>query len=337
MFSSLTAVVGLQYGDEGKGNVVTSLIDNFGYDVVVRFNGGPNAGHTVYRNDKKIQLHQVPAGFVYDLDCIIGPECYLDKRKLIQEVNMLVDMGFNGKIYVDYRVPCIELKHVKADKNPEIQTTGQGIGPCAMELCSRKLIRSLNINHTHIKVVDTVDLMDRFLASDMCILFEGAQSILLDLIHGDYPYVSQRCMTGNILTSFGWQPEFMNMDIIGVFKPYETRSGNGPMYYYNQATAEKIRDLGNEYGVTTGRPRKIGHLNIRNLYSSIRLSGANYLVMTKIDILRKIGAWSFIDFRGWKKGQNIDNLPHILSDSLSTPIVGVSHGPHPKDIVWREK
>jgi adenylosuccinate synthase len=303
------AIVGLQWGDEGKGKIVDALCS--GFDTVVRFNGGPNAGHTVIYGDHTYKLHQVPSGVFNKSVLIIGPECLVDIRKLYEEICMLKKNGINPQVYIDDKATLISYIDICEDqekKDSGIKTTGCGIGPAAARRSSREafLVRDifsnkfsseqtvelyefknylLELNKNIYVVSDTYSWVKEKLDDGDRVLFEGAQSIDLDLIHGDYPYVSQRCMTGNILTSFGMHKALRNMHVIGVMKPYTTRSGSGPMHAEMQEEDSIIiRDRGHEYGATTGRPRRCGWFSVPQLRKTSYLSGCNEIVLTKVDI-----------------------------------------------------
>ena len=286
------AVVGLQWGDEGKAKLVDYFADEAA--AVVRWNGGPNAGHTVYVGDQKFILHQVPCGAFRNKVLIIGPECYVDMPKLKEEIAMLSEHGFEVDVYVDYCATVISEANKIADqsqKDSGIRTTGCGVGPAAS--CRAERVASRVIDHRymdyHLHVVDTVAMLHGLIKDGKKILFEGAQSIDLDNIHGQYPYVSQRCMTGNILTSFGMLPELRDMHVLGVAKAYVTRSGAGPMVSeMNEYEDQSLRGVVDEIGATTGRTRRVGWIDIPQLRKTSKLAGCNSLAITKIDILSKL-------------------------------------------------
>lgn len=288
------AIIGLQWGDEGKGKLVDYFAKD--YDAVVRFNGGPNAGHTVYHDGKKFGLHQVPSGVFREKQLVIGPECYVDIRKLFDEISMLVGYGFRPKIYLDKNATMILDNNIRYDQNNKdkgIRTTGCGVGPAAAGRASRiqptagDMASAFAPFKEFITISDTWFLLRFWLSGGQRVLFEGAQAIGLDNIHGDYPNVSQRCMTGGIFTSFGYSRRLRDsLEVLGVAKAYVTRSGAGPMpTELPPDEGRMLRELGHEYGVTTKRARRIGWLDLPQLRKAVHLSGADSVALTKIDVL----------------------------------------------------
>lgn len=351
------AVVGMQWGDEGKGKIVDMLAGDF--DIVVRWNAGPNAGHTVYHDGKKFKLHQVPSGVFADKILIIGPECYVDITKLHEEIAMLVDAGFFVTLNVDSKATLISEKNIDYDQAAKcegIKTTGCGIGPAAASRSHRTaqtvgditdqewddLFGNLPSQYSSCKRTDTTVYIEGALEMGFRILFEGAQAIGLDNIHGDYPYVSQRCMTGGIFTSFGLLPKLRQLKVIGVAKAYVTRSGAGPMpSEMNDGDAKIIRAKGQEYGVTTGRARRIGWFDADQLLCNIRLSGADEVILTKGDILQDVDN---VKIMAHDKYEIIDPFSDIrlsdvvdkIEDLIGTRISFISHGPKRSDIHRRK-
>lgn len=309
--SQCVTIVGLQYGDEGKGKIVDAIADNF--DIFVRFNGGPNAGHTIYKDNKQYKLHQIPSGIFSGKEIktlVIGPECFVDIKKLCQEISMLNTDNIKVRVAIDERatiISCIDIQkdQEKKDVKGSIGTTGVGMGPAAARRCMRESHTAADVNmrinqtvetyelksllnefRSQIDIYDTVEIVNHHLNAGSRILFEGAQSIGLDLIHGEYPYVSQRCMPANILTSFGMHKSLRDMHIIGVMKPYVTRSGAGFLRgEMSDQDAAVMRIHGNEFGATTGRPRRCGWLSCCQLYPAINISGCQEIILTKLDIL----------------------------------------------------
>lgn len=362
------AIVGLQWGDEGKAKIIDYFIPY--YDYVVRWNGGCNAGHTIRRCGREIKLHMVPSGVVHGKPCIIGPECYINLKKLHEELTQLHSMGFTSTVFLDENATVIEKRHIYEDlkqSDDGIKTTGQGIGPCAADRCARNAKRVKDFTkhgslgwEFPVNVVDTVYYVYYLLSTPGMhrLLFEGAQSIDLDNIHGQYPYVSQRCTPANILTSFGMISALRNMYILGVAKAYVTRSGNGPMpTEMEHDKANVIRDLGNEYGVTTGRARRIAYLDIPQLRRTIRISGCDSISMNKIDILNKVGTATILDYKDHgflfeynfgKLYENIDDLSDIsnielgrfintIEDLTNIKISMISHGPQLNDVIFTKE
>lgn len=293
-----TVVVGLQYGDEGKGKIIDYLCRDGYYRYVARYQGGNNAGHTVYLdNGKKVVLHQVPSGIFSRKTCFIGNGCVVDIDQLNEEIKMISDLRIDteGLIYVSPRAHVITKEHVTRDKetNSHIGTTNRGIGPAYEDKVGRKGLRVAGTPKS--------PYIDRFLVEDIVgdmiatggVIFEGAQGTLLDVDHGTYPYVtSSNCTAGGAATGTGFPPHYIN-NCIGVAKAYTTRVGNGPLpYELAISDAEAMRQLGGEFGATTGRPRRIAHMDLKELEYAIRINGCYKVYLTKLDVLYQYGGFS---------------------------------------------
>ena len=284
-------VVGLRYGDEGKGKIVAALCAAEDYDFCVRYNGGPNAGHTIYKDGKKIVTHSIPTGVAYGIHSYIGPGCVVNPDGFLKELQDLqealpeYDVASLIKISPEAHIITEEL--IEEDKREDrIGSTGQGIAPtyaAKMKRTGRRASES--------------SLLQPFLGhlrftpyDNKRGLFEGAQGFELDPDLGQYPYVtSSSGLPGNI----GNVVPITSLDqVIGVAKVYDTYVGNNPSF---EAIAdpvfEKIRELGKEYGATTGRPRKIQWLDLPRLFDSVLMSGATTVYINKIDILREVDVW----------------------------------------------
>lgn len=296
---SCDCIVDLQSGDTGKGKVTHSLLENNPgyYDLVLRYNGGSNAGHTIYHKGQKIVTHQVPAGVFYGIKSLIGLGCVVNIGKLYQEIGMLQSHGIDtrGLIYVDQRAHCVTLKHLEEDgQDISIGTTKQGIGPAYKSKYGRTGIRiqdHKDIDQDYFKVVDCLQLYD----SCSNVLAEGAQGFQLDIDWGDYPFVtSSHCTVGSVVLN-GISPRKIN-NVYGVMKAYETYVGakdfgmGGP----DKSHFEKIAELGNEFGATTGRPRKVNWINIDQIQKAIKVNGVNKLIINKFDILQQVGVFGYI-------------------------------------------
>ena len=297
------AILGAAWGDEGKGHITHHFSKN--YDWVVRFNGGANAGHTIYRNNKKY-IHNLLPSVDFRVPTVrsyLGSGMVIDLEKLVQEVNTAnEDFPEVGKrIYVDMNAFIVESKHKELDKanNAHIGSTNRGIGPAYMDKIGRRGMRIGDlfsgaadqyycdfISQLVSKGVNFVNLLE--VKPDMNpdrILFEGAQGVLLDINHGIYPFVScSDCTVSGIYANgFHFAPP---REVYGVVKCYTTKVGEGPFptEIFGEE-AEKLRELGKEYGATTGRPRRIGWLDLPALKYACDVSGINSLIMTKLDIL----------------------------------------------------
>jgi len=332
---SISAVVGAQWGDEGKGKIVDLLSKNV--EVVARFQGGANAGHTVYHNENKLILHQIPSGILRDqCVCVLGSGMVIDPIDLINEISELKSYGFtlSGKLYISQHAHIVTPIHKfldmfkeKSSKNP-IGTTCKGIGPAYKDKYSRVGIRAIdllddnivktkidkrldkisnryNINESDITQIkkdlkiffdaieeikeyisDSFEILHSHIEKGASILIEGAQGALLDIDHGTYPYVtSSNPSIGGIANGLGIPLTLLN-NAIGIYKAYTTRVGEGPFpTEINDDTGEMLREVGKEYGATTGRPRRCGWFDAVAARYTAQLNGLHSLVITKLDIL----------------------------------------------------
>ena len=330
------AVIGGQWGDEGKGKVIDYLAGEV--DSVVRYAGGNNAGHTVVNEQGEFQLHLVPSGICWpEVHGIIGNGVVVDPDVLAEEMEMLRGRGIDtSKMHVSERAHIIMPYHIMLDALEEqargagaIGTTGRGIGPAYVDKTGRdgirvgdlldwdsftpKLSRVLERKNAIITKIyggeplsleeikarcrqwagqlrpyarATEQLVQDHLAEGKRVLLEGAQGTLLDLDHGSYPYVTSSSPSiGGACTGLGLNPQSI-AGALGVFKAYSTRVGSGPMpSEMDEPTAEKIREIAQEYGTTTGRARRIGWFDgIAAKYSQL-VNGFTGLVLTRLDIL----------------------------------------------------
>ena len=308
-------VIGAQWGDEGKGKIVDYLAEDAKY--VCRFAGGANAGHTIVVDGKKYALHQVPSGILYsDKTVFLGSGMVVDPEALFKELEMLSENGINweGRVFISDRahivLPCyreIDKKRDSERKQP-IGTTGRGIGTAYSQKSERDGIRLADLDWDYkINALDKADkhflapYIERLLAMRVDIaakmweirkeniLFEGAQGAMLDLDSGTYPFVSSgaSCSAG-ASSGAGIGPRALDK-IYGVFKAYETRVGNGPMpTEFNSETESElcdyVRNTGNEFGVTTGRARRCGYLDLVALRYACRVNSIDSLVLTHLDV-----------------------------------------------------
>jgi len=292
------AILGAAWGDEGKGHIAHAFSPDF--DWLVRFNGGGNAGHTIYRDGKKYVHHLLPSiDFRHkETKGFLGAGMVIDLEQLLNEL-LAAEKDFPGvssRMYVDPDAFVITPEHKEEDKarNGHLGTTNKGIGPCYTDKIARRGIRvrdliekdsliicaltEIGVNFNHV-----MELKHQFVRSK--ILFEGAQGVMLDINCGIYPFVSSSdCTVSGIAASgFGF---VMPSKVYGVAKAYSTRVGNGPFpTELEDKAAENLRNQGKEYGSTTGRPRRIGWLDLPALKYAIEKSGITSLVITKLDIL----------------------------------------------------
>ena len=308
-------VIGAQWGDEGKGKIVDYLAEQS--DLVVRFSGGANAGHTVVHADTTYKLHLVPSGVVYsDKKVVMGSGMVIDPESLFNELATIEAQGvqWQGRVFISDRAHIVLPEYKDTDKamdgkrrNP-IGTTGRGIGVAYAQKANRDGIRVADLNEDAFleslrpnerkfldPFIDRLRAMTINLAEymesyhDEKILYEGAQGILLDIDVGSYPYVSSGCSAA-AGASLGGAVGPRSLDqVLGVFKAYTTRVGNGP--FPSEFTEERdgdlgdtIREIGHEYGVTTGRPRRCGYLDLVALRYACRTNSIDSLVLTHPDV-----------------------------------------------------
>ena len=308
-------VIGAQWGDEGKGKIVDYLANEA--QIIVRFAGGANAGHTIVIGKEEYALHLIPSGILYpDKMVILGAGMVIDPKALFSEIAMLNDRGIEttGRILISDRAHIVLPRYIAIDKERDaarkkpIGTTGRGIGITYSMKSERDGIRLADLSWKD--KMDDLESADReFLApyldrlNDMAIdlasfimhrknvqtLFEGAQGTLLDLDHGTYPYVSSgmSCAAGAAVGGCVG-PRALDK-VLGVFKAYSTRVGNGPFpSEFNPNSEDElcnfVRETGREYGVTTGRPRRCGYLDLVALRYACFTNSIDSLVMTHLDV-----------------------------------------------------
>lgn len=296
---SVDICCGLAWGDEAKGKIVSHLIQKNTYDWICRWNGGSNAGHTIYIGGKKYATHIIPAGVFYNIPCYIGPDCLINVDAFIKEINYLNDNGFDtSKIYISGNAHVITKEHVNDDISQyqkQQGSTGTGIAPCARDKFARKGIL--------LKDYDKFPYKDN-IWNESCsplfgnILCEGAQGFWLDINHGMYPYVTSSYTLPYSACSLGFTHRVIR-NIYGAAKVYDTRVGVDPYFEHPNAhlykeTFDNIAKLGEEYGTTTKRMRKVEWLNLDKMIYAINTSGTNIIIISKIDILEKINKYVYI-------------------------------------------
>ena len=370
---STLVILGAQWGDEGKGKITDYLAETA--EVVVRFQGGNNAGHTVEVGDKQYKLHLIPSGIIYGNKInVIGNGVAFDPLAFFEELEYLKGLGVitseknlivsdRANVIMPYHKVLDKLKEATRGKN-DIGTTGKGIGPCYTDKYERSGIRVCDLLHptslrqkltlnleeknkyivkvlggepldveeiykTYLElgeklrpyVKDTSVVIYNEIRNQKKVLFEGAQGMLLDIDYGTYPFVtSSNTTAGGVASGSGIGPNMIEK-AIGVTKAYTTRVGKGPFpTELEDETGEWIREKGHEYGVTTGRSRRCGWLDLVIVKTSIRVSGLTSLVLTKIDTLS--GLEKIKVCVGYKlNGEIIDYVPASLEDlALCEPI-----------------
>lgn len=302
MIKYADVIVDLQAGDTGKGKVAHAIAKD--YDIVIRYNGGSNAGHTVYHNDKKIVTHQVPIGVLFGIPSIIGLGCVVNIVALKNEIKDLQSAGFDtkGLIFVDKRAHVVTTENLQEDQaDSKIGTTKQGIGPTYRKKYSRDGLRIGDLHefapelwdNEYYQVIDTYELLHNK-HNDWCVLCEGAQGFQIDIDWGDYPYVtSSHCTVGSAILN-GIPPHRI-ADVIGVMKAYETYSGAKTTFQdENDLTLDRIQEIGEEFGATTGRKRKVRWLDLDGVIKAININGVTQLIINKADILEQVGMFKYV-------------------------------------------
>lgn len=333
-----TVVVGLQWGDEGKGKVVDRLAEHSAY--VVRFQGGNNAGHTLVVNGEKIVLHVIPSGILHpSARCVVGNGVVVDPEVMVTELDQLAARGRTvtpAQLSISTDAHVIMPWHRLLDACREdargeqlIGTTRKGIGPTYEDKVARRGIKVADLMdpatlRRHVEAIlpeknrqivewydgepltvdsvvawaapfadrlrqyvcDTVELLHAASRRDEAILFEGAQGTFLDVDHGTYPFVtSSNTVAGGACAGTGVGPRDVHA-VVGIVKAYATRVGTGPFpTELHGAVGERLRELGGEYGATTGRPRRCGWFDAALVRRAVQLNGVTHLTLTKLDIL----------------------------------------------------
>jgi adenylosuccinate synthase len=332
MFTILT---GAQFGDEGKGKIIDLLAEN--YDVVVRFQGGDNAGHTVVVGDKKYKLHLVPSGVLFGRRLLIGPGVVLNPRVLLGEIQAMESEGIKLDLGIDAKTSIIMPYHIELDglremaRSQKIGTTNRGIGFAYVDKIAREEVQMEDLTDRalleaklseigpakekaisdmggdpsvvmscideyleigmHLKdmVTDVSREINISLSEDKNVMAEGAQGAFLDVIHGTQKFVTSSFTTaGSACANLGVGPVMVD-NVVGVIKAYITRVGEGPMpTELKDDIGLRMREVGGEYGTTTGRPRRCGWFDAVLSLKSVYLNGYTELALTKLDVLTGI-------------------------------------------------
>ena len=308
---------GLAWGDEAKGKIVSQLSKKNKYDFVCRWGGGSNAGHTIYVNGVKYHTHIIPSGVFFGIMSYIGPDCYINVNDFLDEIKYLKDNGFDtSKVKISPNAHVILQCHKDDDikKYKKQQgSTGKGIAPCAGE----KFLR----NGTLIKDLEGGE-MDEYIFTDELfgdILCEGAQGFWLDINYGNYPFVTSSYTLPYSSCSLGFPPQKIRK-IYGAAKIYDTRVGIDPDFsdeLLNDPLLNKIAEIGQEFGTTTGRNRKVNWLNLDKLITAINISGTTDIIISKVDILKKIAVYKYIIGNAIIDCKDCNNLLNEIRDIIS--------------------
>ena len=319
--SSIVAdvVVDVQYGDCGKGKITHHLAREGNYTHVVRYNGGHNAGHTIYHEGKKFITHVIPCGVFFGIESIIGPGCVINPKRLLEEMADLRNAGID----IDNLLSVAKNAHVITDfhlaednKDKAIGTTKRGNGPAYRDKYGRKGVRAEQVPELEEYLIDVYQEFHHNGEHDQVeILFEGAQGFGLDVDWGDYPYVtSSHCTVGGAVLN--GVPAHCIRKVYGAAKIYETYVGAKEFGMEESAYVAAIRTAGEEFGATTGRPRKIDWFDIDTISKAIDINGLTTLVINKVDVLEKVG--KFILYHGDEKFEfdSIQDMQHYIEEHL---------------------
>ena len=414
-------ILGLQWGDEGKGKIVDFFAKD--YDVIARFQGGPNAGHTLYVGDKKIVLHQIPSGIFHeDKLNLIGNGVVLDAVTLKRECDAVASFGvdYRKNLFISDRTHLILPTHRAIDKASELSkgvekigSTLKGIGPAYMDKTGRNALRvgdlldknftsnyiKLRLKHQRLldnfnfqediteweeeffecieflktlNIVNGEYLINEKMSAGKRILAEGAQGSMLDVDFGTFPFVtSSSTITGGVCSGLGIAPQKIK-EVIGISKAYCTRVGSGPFpTELTDTTGDFLRNTGNEFGSTTGRPRRCGWIDLVALNFACMINGVTQIVMTKADILDGLDELNvstaynvngvettkvpfqmnkikinplYKSFEGWKtditKVKTYQEMPpqmdvyiKFINEYLKVPVTYISNGPGREQLV----
>ena len=315
-------VVDLQYGDCGKGKVTHHLCGTRDYTHVIRYNGGCNAGHTIYHEGRKVITHHIPAGVFFGVKSIIGPGCVVEPNQFFKEIKSLEDIGIPARdlVYIAKNAHVITKTHLREDKQEtSIGTTKRGNGPAYRDKYARKGIRAEDLPSLQSFIIDIYEELHNN-EKEVKILFEGAQGFGLDVDWGDYPYVtSSHCTAASALLN-GIPPQSIR-EVYGVAKIYETYVG-AKKFQPPEEIFNHIRELGEEYGATTGRPRQCNWMDWDLLEKALNINGVTELIFNKMDILEQLEECSL-----YKEDEKI-NFNHsnsmqtwIMNEALKVPTV----------------
>jgi len=323
-------VVDLQYGDCGKGKVVHTLAKTGNYDLVARYNGGSNAGHTIFHNGKKFVTHLVPAGVFHEIPSLIGGGCVVDVDKFLSEIDELEESGIEARrlVKIASNAHIVQSAHVEEELQEErIGTTRTGNGPAYRDKHARIGKRAIDEKRISKFLIDPYDAIWSQRGRRKAVLMEGAQGFGLDIDWGDYPYVSSSTCTVSAAVNVGIPPQSIHQ-IIGVAKPYETYVGSKKFGGEHPALLQ-IQKVGMEFGATTGRPRQCNWMDLDSLVRAANVNGVTRLIFNKMDVIREVGVYKLIvddkiiDFKSENEFKDfIENFlkkscPHIWTISWS--------------------
>jgi adenylosuccinate synthase len=331
--NKVDVIIGLQYGDEAKAKCAYSILkqNKDYYNYVVRFNGGPNAGHTIYHEGRKFVTHQIPVGVFFDKKSIIGPCSVVDYDKLNKEADELskfLDKDISNLILIDKRAHIITKKHIEMDSDGSlIGSTKSGI---AYAYGDKHLRTGIRYDDWPLLKTDfeRIDIYDYLYNKNDNFLFEGAQGWGLDIDFGDYPYVtSSHCGIAGVVAS-GVNHKMIG-NVFGIAKIYETYVGNKEFQPKENTELYKFQEVGQEIGATTGRVRQCNYLNLDKLIPVIKINGVTDIIFNKVDVLEKVNIFkliykkeivmfdNFLEMKYFINNKLIDEIPHFISITYS--------------------
>jgi adenylosuccinate synthase len=317
--NNVDIVYGASWGDEGKGKVSHFLANrknpdgtNY-YDFVARWAGGSNAGHTIYHEGRKFATHIVPSGVFFNITSLIGPNCVLNIESFYKEIAELEAGGIDTSLVkVHPKCHIVTGKHIEEDKQryaERMGTTSQGIAPAYRDKYGR----------TGLLVQDS-KLDQKFIFRDKLhgnVLCEGAQGFHLDINYGNYPFVTSSETLPYAACSLGFGPKKIR-NIYASAKIYDTRSGEDPLFpscLLENPKLLSIADAGKEYGVTTGRRRKVNWLNLDKLVEAVQIGGATHLIVNKCDILEQTGHFKLYYDRSLIEFSNLSDMQSFITQT----------------------
>lgn len=337
MIKNIDVVLGCSYGDEGKGKVVHDLLSKHNYDLCVRFNGSGNAGHTIYMNDKKVILHQIPIGILHtNVINLISSDCLVNISKLQEELECIKNIGvdISKRLYISKACHIITNDAIEYDKRHNtIGTTNSGIGPTY----ANKMLRTgkrveeytQELKQLGVELVD----MRKFWVSDLTknvetILLEGAQGFELDINWTNhYPYcTSSTCTIGGAINT--GIPIKKIRNVYGISKIYDTYVGTRAFQPENDKHLNLIGNLGKEFGSTTGRKRQCNYLNLDNLVEALKLNQCNICIINKVDIIQEVKIYKLYHLGVLLQFDSLDDMKTYISTALSFVTVIYSSNPY---------
>lgn len=319
--NKVDVIIGLQHGDEAKAKCAYSICQENKkyYNFVVRFNGGPNAGHTIYHKGHKFVTHQIPVGVFFDIPSIIGPCSVVDIEKLQKETEELSE--FLGKditnlILIDKRAHVISKKHIELDSDGSmIGSTKSGIAYAYGDKYLRNGLRY----ESSIYRFTCVDTYKIFHEERGNLLFEGAQGWGLDIDFGDYPYVtSSHCGIAGVISS-GINHHMIG-NVFGIAKIYETYVGNKQFQPLENDELPRFQEVGQEIGATTGRKRQCNYLNLDTLIPAIKINGVTNIIFNKVDVIEQLNIFKLIYKNEIKIFNSFLEMKYFINDTLINEI-----------------